>query len=131
MSAATLPVNVQNLTDDTSVEEIITFPYINDNDGTLYSFVEGDTEKSVVIRHSVEKRKAGSPEMDRHYVGFTIKEAPSDLYPAGTEVQAYVIFRHRRTEDQTKIMSAIAGVADVALKKLPQLVNRQGQFTFP
>jgi hypothetical protein len=128
MPASTLIVNTQNLTDDTSVEELITFPYIHDNDGTLYSFVEGDTEKSVVIRHSVEKRKPGSPEMDRHYVGMTIKEAPSDLYPAGTEVQAYVIFRHRRTEDQTKVMAAIAAVADVTLKNLPQLINRQSQF---
>nr|AHA86937.1 putative ORF3 [Marine RNA phage MB] len=128
MSATILTVNTQDLTDASSVEDLVTFPYISDNDGTLYSFINGDNQSSFVIRHSTEKRKLGAPQMDRHYVGFTIKGAPTDLYPAGTEVQAYLIFRHKRTEDQTVVRRTIAGVAEVALKHLPQLINGQGQF---
>lgn len=128
MPATTIEVNVAATLDPTSNPELLSFPYINDNDGTNYSFVDGGTVYDLSIRHSTEKAKGLSPVMDRHFVGITMTEEPTDLFPLGTQVQAYLIFRNRRTEDQAKIAKAIAGVFDVVMPNIGPLVNRQGQF---
>lgn len=128
MPATTIDVNVAATLDPSGTPELLSFPYINDNDGTNYSFVAGGTVYDLTIKHSAEKVKGLSPAMDRHFVGITMTEEPSDLFPLGTQVQAYLIFRNRRTEDQAKITKAIAGVFDVVMPNIGPLVNRQGQF---
>lgn len=128
MPAPTIEVNVAATLDPTGTPENLSFPYIHDNDGTNYSFVSGTTVYDLTIKHSAEKVRGLAPAMDRHYVGITISEAPTDLFPLGTQVQAYLIFRNRRTEDQAVIAKAIAGVMDVVLPNIGPLVNRQGQF---
>lgn len=128
MPATTIDVNVAASLDPTGTPELLSFPYINDNDGTNYSFVNGGTVYDLTIKHSAEKVKGLSPAMDRHFVGITMTEEPTDLFPLGTQVQAYLIFRNRRTEDQAKITKAIAGVFDVVMPNIGPLVNRQGQF---
>lgn len=128
MPATTIEVNVAASLDPLGTPETLSFPYINDNDGTNYSFVADGTVYDLSIKHSAEKTKGLAPAMDRHFVGITMTDEPTDLHPLGTQVQAYLIFRNRRTEDQAKITKAIAGVFDVVLPNIPALVNRQGQF---
>lgn len=128
MPATTIEVNTKDINDPAAVDQILAFPYIDDNNGTNYSFVDGGTIYDLTIKHSAEKVKGLSPAMDRHYVGITMTEEPSEVFPLGKQVQAYLIFRNRRTEDQEKVRSAIAGVFDVVLPNLAALINRQGQF---
>lgn len=128
MSAPKIITETKDFTDSNAVSAEVTLPYINDNDGTLYRAIDGDVETSMLIRHSTEKAKKGSPVMERHYVAFTTRLAPSELYPAGEEVQAYVIIRAKRNEVISEVSRHIAGAAHAALAYLPGIMNGQGQF---
>lgn len=126
MAAPTISVETCNYEDTNSPSKVLTFPYIHDNNGALYSYVEDGTQYDLMIRHSTENRRAGFPVMQRHYIGVTVTEAPSELYPQGKQVQGYMILRSIKTEDQENVRQVLAAVSRITGTNLGAIMNGQG-----
>jgi hypothetical protein len=75
-------------------------------DGYSSEYLKKDTlsETRVRIRHSKEKARGTTPELERHNVEFTQTVYPTEEVPGGRIRQAYLVVRCEASDDMTAVV---------------------------